>query len=165
MINDDVPWLTDEELNIWRAFLWSHQKLRECLDQQMQRDAGMPHAYYLILAVLSEEPERTASMTDLARITQFSPSRLSHAVRKLETLDWIARQRHPQNGRVVMARLTDDGLTVLHGAAPGHVREVRRLLFDRITPEQLRQLGDISRALLMADPADHAGSADPECGT
>jgi DNA-binding MarR family transcriptional regulator len=163
MINDDVPWLNDEEQTIWRAFLWSHQLLRERLDQQMQRDAGIPHAYYLILVVLSEEPERTASMTDLARITQFSPSRLSHAVRKLERLGWIARQRHPENGRVVMARVTDDGFTVLRGAAPGHVREVRRLLFDRITQEQLRQLGDISHALLTADPADHAGSAGSEC--
>jgi DNA-binding MarR family transcriptional regulator len=158
VIDDDVPWLNDEEQKVWRALLWSLQKLRERLDQQMQRDAGMPHAYYLILVVLAEKPERTASMTELSRVTQFSPSRLSHAVRKLETLGWIARQRHPENGRVVIARLTHDGLNVLRGATPGHVREVRRLLFDRITLEQVRQLGDISLALLAVDPADHAES-------
>jgi hypothetical protein len=37
---------------------------------------------------------------------------------------------------------------VLKAAAPGHVEQVRRSLFDALTPEQVRQLSAISTAIL-----------------
>ncbi|MCD0449591.1 MarR family transcriptional regulator [Actinocorallia sp. API 0066] len=149
-----VRWLSDEEQTTWRAYLWASQLLGEALDRQLQQDSGLPQSYYVILAMLSEAPERSRTMTELARITRGSASKLSHAVRKLEEQGWVTRHRHPEDGRTTIATLTDAGYAVVVEAAPGHVEAVRRNLFDQLTPEQAAQLGEICRAML--------GKLDPD---
>lgn len=154
---DQTRWLTDEEQCTWRAFLAATRRVFEELDRELQRDAGMPHAYYTILVALSEAPHRTVRMTELARATGSSPSRLSHAVARLEESGWVARKPCATDRRGAMAALTDAGLDALMAAAPGHVEGVRRHLFDRLTPAQLRELRAISDAIRL--PA-RAATAD-----
>jgi DNA-binding MarR family transcriptional regulator len=77
-----------------------------------------------------------------------SPSRLSHAVAKLEEVGWVRRSRHARDGRSTVATLTDEGFAALADAAPGHVEQVRRALFDPLTDEQVRQLREIFGAVL-----------------
>ncbi|WP_026874669.1 MarR family winged helix-turn-helix transcriptional regulator [Jiangella gansuensis] len=141
-------WLTTDEQRVWRTYLQANQLLRDALDRQLQRDAGMPHAYYIVLAMLSEAPERSMTMSQLARTVSSSPSRLSHAVAKLEAAGWVRRRRHETDGRATIATLTDEGFAVLADAAPGHVEEVRGVLFDPLTAQQVRQLGEILAAVL-----------------
>ena len=85
-------WLDEEEQAIWRAFLDANRLLFERLDRELQADAGMPHAYYEILVRLSEAPDRTMRMTDLARLVRYSKTRLSEAVARLEARGWVARE-------------------------------------------------------------------------
>ncbi|MFC4589145.1 MarR family winged helix-turn-helix transcriptional regulator [Sphaerisporangium corydalis] len=144
----ETRWLDDDEQRSWRTFLWASQLLHESLDRQLQRDSGMPHTYYMILAMLSEAPGRSMTMTELARRVRSSASRLSHAVSKLETLGWVCRGKRPGDARTTVATLTDEGFAALAEAAPGHVEEVRRVLFDRLTPEQAEQLRDIFEVVL-----------------
>jgi DNA-binding MarR family transcriptional regulator len=152
----DVRWLDAEEQQTWRTFLAANQLLRETLERQLQRDAGMPHAYYQILVVLSETPGRSMTMSELAQLVRSSPSRLSHAVAKLEELGWVRRARHTRDGRTTLASLTDEGFAALAAAAPGHVEQVRRALFDPLSREQVRQLREIFQAVL-----DELGPAEP----
>lgn len=155
---DDTPWLDDNEQKAWRTYLWAGQLLQESLDRQLQRESGMPHTYYLILAMLSETPGRSMTMTELSELVRFSASRLSHAVAKLEAAGWVRRRRHPNDGRTTVASLTEDGLATLVAAAPGHVRQVREALFDQLTQDQVRQLREIFDAVLSKlDPADRRG--------
>ena len=63
-----VAWLSDDEQRAWRVFMLATQLLLDQLDRELQRQAGMTHAYYLILVVLSEQPGRFIRMTDLARL-------------------------------------------------------------------------------------------------
>ncbi|TDC51621.1 MarR family transcriptional regulator [Jiangella ureilytica] len=141
-------WLSDDEQRVWRSYLLANQLLWASLDRQLQRDAGMPHAYYIILAMLSEAPNRELTMSQLAKVVISSPSRLSHAVAKLEQAGWVRRRKHETDGRTTLASLTDDGFAVLAAAAPGHVEEVRSILFDPLTPEQVDQLGAIVSAIV-----------------
>ena len=108
----------------------------------------MPHAYYEILVVLSEAPERSLRMSELAVRTRSSRSRLSHAVAKLEAAGWVQRKDCPGDKRGQLAELTDEGFTALDAAAPGHVEDVRTYLFDRLTPTQVKQLRSISEAMV-----------------
>jgi DNA-binding MarR family transcriptional regulator len=144
----DVRWLDEDEQATWRTFLAATQLLRESLERQLQRDAGMPHAYYMILVMLSETPGRSMRMSELAQLVRSSPSRLSHAVAKLEEVGWVRRSRHARDGRSTVATLTDEGFAALADAAPGHVEQVRRALFDPLTDEQVRQLREIFGAVL-----------------
>lgn len=145
---DDTRWLAPDELEAWLGYVAVTALLESHLDRQLQRDSGMPHAYYQILAMLSEVPNRTLRMSDLAAITQSSQSRLSHAVTRLERNGWVSRVPCPDDRRSTLARLTDEGYAVLAAAAPGHVNTVRSHLFDRLTREQVHQLRDICGAVL-----------------
>lgn len=144
----ETRWLSDDEQRAWRAFLVATQRLDQVIDRDLQQNAGMPHAYYMILAMLSEAPARSLTITDLAAVLNSSVSRLSHALRRLEALGWIRKDADPDDKRVSWAVLTDDGMRVLVDAAPGHVRTVATHVFDRLTPEQVEQLQEISRAIL-----------------
>ena len=152
-MTEDVRWLSDAEQRAWRAYLRANRMLWTALDQQLQRDSGLPHAYYLILVALSECPDRTSPMSELATLAGTSPSALSHAVGRLEAQGWVSRCRNTGNGRIVLATLTDAGFAALAGAAPGHVGEVRRMIFDRLGPEQVAQLAEICSAIAGEDPA------------
>lgn len=141
-------WLSESEQRTWRAYLAATRLVLEELDRELQRDAGLPHGYYVILVALSEAPDRRLRMTELARVTGSSPSRLSHAVTRLEESGWVRREPCSDDRRGAFAGLTDAGLAALEAAAPGHVDGVRRHLFDRLTPAQVEQLEAISEAVL-----------------
>jgi DNA-binding MarR family transcriptional regulator len=140
-------WLDDTEQRAWRAFLRAATAVDEALDRQLQRDAGMPHAYYQVLAMLSEAPQRTLRMSQLAEVTTSSASRLSHAVARLEEKGWVRREKHPTDRRGALAVLTDQGWAALVAAAPGHVAAVREAVFDRLDRDQVRQLLAISERI------------------
>ena len=84
-----------------------------------------------------------------------SLSRLSQVVTRLEGKGWVTRTPDPADGRYTLALLTDDGFAAVAAAAPGHVREVRRLVFDPLTKTQSRQLCEISRRIIRAIDPDH----------
>jgi len=142
------PWLTDDEQRTWRSFVAATRSLFDQLDRELQRDAGISHADYEILVRLSEAPGRSLRMSDLAERTGSSRSRLSHAVAGLEGQGRVRRERCPTDGRGTIAVLTEHGAAALREAAPGHVRGVRRHLFDQLGPTQQRALRIISDAVL-----------------
>lgn len=150
-------WLTPDEQRAWLAFLGASELLLSSLDSQLQREAGFPHGYYAILAQLSAVPDRTLRMSELASVVNASPSRLSHAVAKLEQKGWVKRSQCSDDRRGTLATLTKEGFAVLEAQAPGHVAAVRAGLFDALTPEQVTQLEQISNAVLARlDPsAEH----------
>jgi DNA-binding MarR family transcriptional regulator len=147
---DEPRWLTDEEQRAWRRFIEVLVKLPAALEGQLQRDAGLTHMGYLVLATLSEREDRRLAMSRLARKASASLSRLSHVVARLEAQGLVRRERDPEDGRVQIAVLTDEGFAKIVAAAPGHVDAVRDLVFDRLTPAQIRQLTKLCDTLLEA---------------
>jgi DNA-binding MarR family transcriptional regulator len=147
-VTADTQWLDDDEQRTWRAFLTAQRLLFDRLERQLQRDAGLPHAYYEILVRLSEAPDRTLRMSQLADSSLSSRSRLSHAVARLEAAGWVRRRACAEDRRGSFAELTDAGLAKLEEAAPGHVETVRADLLDALTPAQQRALREISETLV-----------------
>lgn len=118
----------------------------------------MPHAYYIILALLSEAPSGGLRMSELADVLLISKSRLTHSVNKLESLGWVRRDADPTDRRGSFACLTDEGRTVLVATAPTHVASVVDAVFDRLTPEQVEQFYEISAAILGAVAPDESAA-------
>lgn len=141
-------WLNDEQQRTWRAWLTVSELLPRALDAQLQRDAGISHAAYVVLAMLSESPERSRRMSDLARRANQSQSRLSHTVARLEDRGWVRRERSADDGRGNLAVLTDSGWDLVRAVAPGHVDAVREAMFDPLTAEQTRVLGEALQAVV-----------------
>lgn len=157
-------WLDEDEQRAWRAFLAAVEALQSGLDAQLQADAGMPHAYYELLVRLSEAPHRTLRMSALAQAAGSSRSRLSHAVGQLEKRGWVRRESCPEDRRGQLAVLTDEGFAALEQAAPGHVEAVRRLLLDRLTPEQVAGLRAFGEAVTGDAEAARLGTGQAVAG-
>ena len=139
-------WLTDEQLRQWKSLMALMMALPPALDAQLKRDCGLNSFEYHVLARLSDQPAGKLRMSELSAYTQGSPSRLSHAVARLERAGWIERRN--AEARCVNAHLTEAGLRKLVDSAPAHVREVRRLVIDLLTPEQLDALGGAARLVV-----------------
>ena len=149
-------WLTEEQQRTWRAWLTAAELVPRVLDAQLQRDAGLTHAAYIVLAMLSEAPHRRRRMSDLARRANQSQSRLSHTVARLEERGWVRRERSPEDRRGNVAVLTDAGWDVVRSVAPGHVDAVRGALFDPLAPEQTTALGDMLETVIQRLDPDHS---------
>lgn len=147
-------WLTDEEQRTWRSFIEAATQLVGRLDDELQRDAGIPHAYYPILVNLSEAPDHAMRMSELADGIGCSRSRLSHAMARMEEAGWTVRRECATDKRGSFAQLTDAGMAAIKAAAPGHVAGVRRYLFDQLTPEQQAELRGACETILHALETD-----------
>jgi DNA-binding MarR family transcriptional regulator len=147
-------WLSAEEQSAWRVFLSATQTLFSAVETQLQRESGIPHGYYEILVRLSEAEGRALRMSQLAEASTSSKSRLSHAVARLEERGWVERLDCETDRRGQVARLTDVGFAALEAAAPAHVEQVRRSLFDRISAVQVTQLAAISTAIAAGEQGD-----------
>jgi DNA-binding MarR family transcriptional regulator len=156
------PWLTDEQQHVWRDFLRLWGQLSGRIERDLQQAAGMPHAYYLILAMLSEAPRRSLRMNQLADVVRASQSRVSHAVARLEEAGWVRRMPAPGDRRGQIAELTDAGFERLVEVAPSHAETVRSIMFDPLTSEQLKNFQDICTTILAA--VDEHGEVPPGRG-
>ncbi|MFD8637520.1 MarR family winged helix-turn-helix transcriptional regulator [Streptomyces sp. NPDC059533] len=153
MDTHEPRWLDAEERQTWLSLAAMVINLSNALDTQLQRDAQISHFEYQVLAHLSEATDRTMRMSDLAVLTNGSLSRLSHVVKRLEKQDWVRRTPDPDNGRYTLAILTEPGWEKVVATAPGHVEEVRRLVFDPLTQTQQRTLRTIGHRVNQAiDP-------------
>lgn len=163
-MDDDVDWLDEHEIAAWLRFIALVERLPGVLDTQLRHDSSLTHFEYQVLAMLSEASDRTLRMTALAARTNATLPRLSHVVGRLEDRGLVQRRPCPTDRRATNATLTAEGWTTIETAAPGHVRTVRERVIDALTPEQVRQLGEVSEAVLSRiDPAvietlrDHPG--------
>lgn len=150
-------WLDEEEQRAWRAFIAAQRMINSRIEQQLQRDSGMPHTYFEILVRLSDADRGRLRMSELAIATLGSRSRLSHAVSRLEKNGWVRREGVEGDRRGHVAILTEAGRQVLRDAAPGHVETVREVVFDALTAEQVKQLYELCASLV-----EHGGGSQPE---
>ena len=148
MVRTETRWLSASEQKAWRAYLEATRLLFDALDRQLQRDAGIPHAYYEILVRLSEAECRSMRMSELADATRSSRSRLSHAVARLEERGWLERVDCATDKRGQVAVLSDAGYAALVDAAPGHVEAVRKHMIDQLSAEQISQLEQIGASIV-----------------
>jgi len=146
-MEDPVRWLDAEEQSMWRSLLTAQSRIEEELDHDLQSHHGLSLIEFGILVTLSEAPEMRMRMRVLADSVIVSKSRLSHQITRLERAGHVRRETCEEDRRGSWAVLTDLGLKLLEDSAPRHVARVRERVFDRLSREQVRQLGAIMRVL------------------
>lgn len=157
-----MRWLSPEENDAWMSLAWLMIRLPSEIDAQLQRDSGITFFEYIVLGSLSMAPGRCMRMTDLAEYANGSLSRLSNVAKRLEARGWIVRAPSAANGRITEATLTDAGMAVVEQAAPGHVRTVRRYVFDPLDADQVSGLREIGRRV--AEQVEPGRSWPPSAG-
>jgi DNA-binding MarR family transcriptional regulator len=145
----EVPrWLTPDEMETWRALHLLLARLPTALGSQLQCDSDLSLVEYYVLAGLSDQPDHTIRLSELAVLANSELSRLSHLVTRLEKRGFVRRAPDPTDGRFTTATLTGRGRAHLVNAAPGHVEQVRRLIFDVLGRDEQHALRDAARAIV-----------------
>jgi DNA-binding MarR family transcriptional regulator len=114
--------------------------LMRAFDEDLQSAQRLSHTEYIALMFLSEAPERTMRLSDLAELCQQSASAIGRTVKRLEAEGLVAREQSAHDARSVNAVLTEAGAARLAQAAPVHIASVRRHLFDRLDGIDLGKL-------------------------
>jgi DNA-binding MarR family transcriptional regulator len=139
----DVRGLTDEEQQVWRAYLDVMRLVSDRLQRQLVEDSAMTSAEYDVLLQLSEAEGRQLRMSELADLVVNSRSRLTHTIGRMEARGLVKRRPCTEDGRGVLCVLTDEGQEALVKATPGHLEAVRSGLFGPLDAEDVSMLGQV----------------------
>ena len=163
-------WLSPNEQEAWRTFLYATTLLNDRFGEALQSDPeiGLTLGEYEILVRLNEAEGGFLRMSELADKVVHSRSRLTHTITRMEKRGLVERVRCSSDGRGRQAQLTAEGRALLERAAHTHVRSVRELLLDVIGHEDLLELGRILAKTIAKDapiavgcPAPHAQAPAP----
>lgn len=150
-------WLDESQQRAWRAFLLGYTLLQDRLDDDLRRTFQISLTEYEILVRLSERPGRSMRMAQLADALAHSRSRVTHTIDRMQKSGFVERAASPEDGRGVVATMTDKGMALLEEAAHVHVNGVRANLVDLASPEDFEAVGRVMNAV-----ADHLIAAHPE---
>ncbi|WP_309323124.1 MarR family winged helix-turn-helix transcriptional regulator [Actinomyces stomatis] len=142
--------LDEIEMDAWRSFLAASTSVTARLNRELEAGCGISMHEYEILVRLSEAPDHTLRMSTLAEHVSHSRSRLTHTVRRLESVGYVERSSCDSDRRGVNCTLTQEGFDFLREAAPVHLDGVRRHVVDRLSREQQVALAELMRVIAQA---------------
>ncbi len=149
---DDPRWLSPEEMRAWRALLGAQHRLHRALDLELQAAHGTSLHDHEVLIILSEQPDGSCRMADLAGLLTLSRSGLTRRVDRMAQSGLVTRERCASDGRGVFARITQRGRRALEAATPVHVAGVRRHFIDVLEPVELALLADALEKVALDPP-------------
>ncbi len=150
-------WLDADQQRAWRALVMGTTLLFDRLDDDLRRICDLSLVEYEILVRLSESEGRRLRMAQLADALAHSRSRVTHTIARMEKAGLVERTVSPEDGRGILAAMTDKGYELLVRTAPVHVNGVRDHLVDLASAEDLAALGRVMDAV-----CDHLIAAHPE---
>ncbi|OKK19652.1 MarR family transcriptional regulator [Streptomyces sp. CB00455] len=147
MTAPEPRWLTEPEQDAWYAWRRMFPLVNAAIARDLGQDSGLSEADYDVLSVLGSTDGHRMRISALAVLMQWSRSRLSHQITRMEQRGIVRREEVPGDGRGAEVVLTGAGVETVREAAPLHVESVRRHLIDVLTPEQLRTLAEVGEVL------------------
>lgn len=143
---DAAPTCSAAERRAWAGLVRVHAQMSRVLDSRMHAEQGYSATHYEIVAALSAAGG-SLTISEVAAEVGLSPSRVSRVVDTLEADGLASRRRCATDGRVTYAALEPAGRRWLAGACGSYTDQLRRQFLDKLTPEQVRVLGDVWEAL------------------
>jgi DNA-binding MarR family transcriptional regulator len=138
---------TAEELAIWRDYIETAEAIRSEIAARLQAASGLSAGDYAVMLALSEADERRMRSSELASHIGWERSRLSHHLARMERRGLIRRADCPTDSRGAEIVLTDAGAHAFRRASAPHLRDIRAIFVDALTPEQITAAGEVARAL------------------
>ena len=141
-----TTWLTNDEMTAWRTYIETYSDLIAAIEHDLA-EHDLTLGDYQVFVYLSEAPDRSMRMCDLADRLQLSPSGLTRRLDGLVKAGFVTREPSVDDRRVMLATLTPAGFAALEKAAPDHVASVRRHIFDHLDGDQVEALASIFQSI------------------
>ncbi len=135
-----VKWLNNDEMLAWRSFIETSGDLMRAIERDLA-PFGLDRGDYQLLAMLSEADDGRLRLCDLADTLRLTPSGLTRRMEGVVKKKLVTKSRSTDDRRVTYAHITPKGLELLKKAAPHHLRSVRALMIDHLTPSEIKALG------------------------
>jgi len=130
----------DEEI-AWRALAYLVTHLSRVLEQDLAKETNVTLSEYVVLVHLSEAEHRCLRIGDLAVNSDLSPSRMSRLVDEMARHGYVTKNPCSDDGRSMLATLTPHGMKTLKKVYPAQLRNVRKRVFDLLSPDDVLPLG------------------------
>jgi DNA-binding MarR family transcriptional regulator len=149
-----TEWLDDRQQRIWRAWIKLNRDLPAALGRQIQSVSDLSMADFEVLVNLTDVPDGRLRISELASEMNWERSRVSHHLKRMEARGLVDRAGCPEDGRGSFVNIPKAGRDAIERAAPDHVDDVRRLVIDVLSDEELETLGRLTDKLLSQLNAD-----------
>ena len=137
---------TREEFAVWRAHIETFEIVRSRIEARLQQDSQLSSGDYRILLALSEAEGRTLRSSELATHLEWERSRVSGQLGRMEKRGLVRREPCPEDARGQNVVLTDPGARAFRASTLPHLRAIKDVFVDALTPEQLASLGEAATA-------------------
>lgn len=128
-----------ERLRAWRLFFESALALRDLLDSELERDAGLSLRWYDVLVHLEETPEGLR-MSELAERVLYSKSGLTNIVDRMEEAGLVRRVYPREDRRSILVALTDQGRGTMERARRQHRHGIEEHFSRHLAETDIRSL-------------------------
>jgi DNA-binding MarR family transcriptional regulator len=143
----------DERITAWAGVLRAHAAVVPRLERELAA-VGMALSWYDVLLELNSAPDRRLRMSELGARAVLSRERVSRVVDELERAGLVRRERNPDDGRSLLAVVTDEGRDQLRAAAPTYLAGIARHFGDHLDADEARIIGTaLHRVVEAQEPA------------
>jgi len=105
------------------------------------RQYGLTPPQYTVLRILGNSPSKYLTMSEIGKEMIVTFANITTIVDNLEKLQYVRRQRDPDDRRLVKVELTDSGSRLFKKIHRSHRKEVARLM-QVLDKDQLQELID-----------------------
>lgn len=160
----EIAPLTPQEEAAWRALARAVLVIPRVLDAELLEAQGLNLTEYNVLMNLSEAPDHSLRMSELANFISITISGLTRAVERLSRQGLVERVRAESDGRGQVAVLTPAGLARLKEAWPIHLAGVRRHVMDHLEGMDLVAFAEAIAEVASADVGPPVRRTIPRAG-
>lgn len=146
----DIPGLDIAEQKSWENFLAAAIHVYAALNGRLVDAHRLSLGDVNLLQILSNSPDGSARMGDLATALPSPPTRVTRRIRRLETQELVRRDVSPDDRRGVIATITDKGRMVVDQAMVTYAREVRKVFLAQMSQAQVTAMEDRCRRIAKA---------------
>lgn len=143
----DMPGLDIAEQRSWQNFLDSALRLYATLNKSLVAQHHLTLNDVRLLDMLDKSPTGAARMGDLADALMSLPSRVTRQIRRLEMQGLVRRNASPDDGRGVLASITEDGRVRVREAMVTYGNDVRSHFLGRLSRSQIAAMGENCRRI------------------
>lgn len=143
----DMPGLDIAEQRSWQNYLDAALRIHSTLNRGLTEEHNLTLSDVRLLDMLDKSATGSARMGDLAEALMSLPSRVTRQIRRLENQGFVQRAASPEDGRGVLAEITDEGREIVTKAMVTYSDGVRLHFLSQLSRPQIAAMGENCRRI------------------